>query len=219
MTKQIFILLTFAALILFSAVLWYAARADIHRRVVDKAGGPEIAFIGDSLTYGGGVWDWRLGSASFKTANFGLSGANIRVISWVTQARVLPSKTPRIVCLMAGSNDAPAVSHPLSFRGDAKEAFAEYRAILQALKAAGVERIVVTSAPPQDDPAATAFLRELNTLVRAAVEALPGGVYVDLWPAFEHEGRLRPELTTDGVHFTSLAYSKWAALLRPALAP
>jgi hypothetical protein len=206
-------LITVAALL----ALAYSQRVDLHRRITQRLGGPSKAFIGDSITAGGEVWDWRLGRPSFETGNFGQGSAGLRVISWIARVRVIPANHISVVSIMAGSNDGPSSTGPLSFRGDVDAAFAEYVSLLDYLKGSGVLKVVITSAPPGRDAATTRFLAQLNARIAAHAAKDPIFTYVDLWPSLSAGDQLKPEMTVDGVHFNKAAYGIWAAELRKHL--
>jgi lysophospholipase L1-like esterase len=204
------------ALAMAVCVLVYWKRVDIHAAVVARRA-PDIIFLGDSITAVGRVWDWRLGRASFRTANYGQSSAGIRVVSWVARVLALPATHATQVSIMAGTNDVPSMAGYLGFQGDVDGAAREYADLLQYLAASGVQRIVVTSAPPQVDAVNNAFLDRLNAALRLEVARLPGAEYIDLWPQLADGGRIRPEMTTDGVHFSAKAYRIWARELAKRL--
>src|SRR5687768_11204909 len=82
----------------------YDARVELHRKLTHRLGGPTIAFIGDSITANGEVWDWKLNRASFDTANFGQGSAGLRVISWIARVRAIPLNHITTVSIMAGTN-------------------------------------------------------------------------------------------------------------------
>lgn len=76
-----------------------------------------------------------------------------------------------------------------------------------------MQKIVITSAPPQTNQAHNRFIASLNASLREAVKSDHACEYIDLWPLLSDGGKIRPEMTVDGVHFTGQAYRLWSAQL------
>jgi lysophospholipase L1-like esterase len=192
----------------------YKERVDLHRQITNKLGGPNIAFIGDSITNGGGVWDWKLGKLSFKTGNFGQDSAGIQVVSWFVKTRIIPLNHITTVSIMAGTNDGPGNNGALTFNGDYKSTLAEYILLIQYMQKNNVKKIIITSTPPQIEKNSNNFIKNLNSGLKKYAQSNKNCVYIDLWPILSDGEKIRPEMTTDGVHFSSKAYSLWGEQLK-----
>jgi hypothetical protein len=97
--------------------------------------------------------------------------------------------------------------------------------IVERLRAAGVEVVLQSTLACRDCGARTAQIRELNERLGAwAAEAAvrPGAPlqWLDLNASLaDTDGRLRAELTYDGVHLNGPGYVAWRAAIAPRLGP
>lgn len=172
---------------------------------------PAVLFLGDSLIGGG---DWAAAFPGYRTANHGVGGDTTRgVLARVPEALGDPALAggPVAVVLMVGTND-------LTQKVPAGEIAAGVAAILERLTAlAPGVRVIVTSVPPRTGRL-RGKLRTLNEAL-AQVAAGAGAVFLDLWPVLaDEDGRLRGDLTRDGLHLTEPGYAAWVSLLTPVLA-
>jgi lysophospholipase L1-like esterase len=211
MSQKTFFILVFLLVSAWSVVaadLLYRLRGEIHQRLVVRFGSADVAFVGDSIMGGGGVWDWRLGHYfSFRTWNFGQGGAPTEIIRWFATKRVPAKMKPRIVCVMAGSND---------INGDLDATWTQYRQMLEELELI-VEHIIVTSTPPTTDPNSSEWCRSLNDKLRDYASTHDKISFIDLWPFITDGHVLKPEMTVDGGHFSQAAYRHWSRLLKERL--
>lgn len=180
---------------------WYD---DPYQRfaVLDHLSSAPLLLIGDSITAAAG----RM--AVGPVTNRGVDGA--------TTARVLANQDaiglgtrPAFVFLMIGANDAVDVQL-------ADLSLPPLRRLLRVIRTRLPDaRVVLVSCPP-----ARAGLRDpYHRYLRARQRWLAVEEHVevlDLWADLADEGgRLRPEFTTDGLHWTDAAYAVYErAILR-----
>lgn len=179
-------------------------RDGIAAAVVPGSAG--VAFLGDSITHMG-RWDLLFPGA--RTRNFGISGE----ISAQLLGRLTPviSVRPDLILILIGTNDL--------FWGFAPEEIADnVAAIIRQLKAALPDAAIVLQGVMPRAPRYAARVRALNSLY-AGVAEQAGVTWLDLFPAFDDgAGRMRPELTYDGLHLLGAGYAVWKGVLQPLVA-
>ena len=164
---------------------------------------PEYAFIGDSLTKGGGLWGWRLGRNPLAAINLAQNGADTAHIA--EQARKAAQYRPRRIVVMAGTNDANGPTDPTELRNAWRRLFA----------ATGSIPVMVFLPARSARPFLNNILRDIEPVVRqAAAEA--GACLQDINSTIAPNGLLETQYTTDGVHFTDKTYDVWVARLAEA---
>lgn len=171
----------------------------------------QIVFFGNSITQAG---EWRHYFPDFDVANRGISGDNtegmLARLSEVTSAK--PSK----FFIMAGIND-------ISLSRSNKKIIDNYRAIIQQIKKESPEtEIFIQSILPINNDFKRykrLFGKEkqvINLNQKLRILAKKGGVvFIDLFPYFaDADGKLRKELTGDGLHLNAEAYWTWSNIIR-----
>ncbi len=197
----------------FFTVFIYRYRFELHKVIAPHTKLANIAFIGDSITAGSGIWDCRIGKP-FGTANFGENGAGLHEISRIAKARINSGSRFTSVSIMAGTNDAIPIDDPEKANRRIEETLNAYVGLIGHLQANGVKKIVVTSTPPQADYKKNTFIRKLNASLIQHINQTRCCAYIDLWPLLSDGERIRPEMTTDGVHFSLDAYEIWTSQLK-----
>lgn len=181
-------------------------REFLYERIVaPKVGRLKVAFIGDSLTAGGGVWAWKLGRYDFDTRNFGRGGFTIRQMQFSTEDVI--RNGAKYAFVMAGRNDEDKSDE------GAERSFADYRKyILDPLLSAGVQPVIQLTLYRENDDS-PAFVRILNKrLVEFAKDR--GIRVIDLNPLLCQGESLLPKFSKDGVHVNDAAYEIWAEEVR-----
>lgn len=168
-------------------------------------GADDVVFLGASLVEHGEWSEWLAGQ---PVRNRGLAGDTVADVL----ARLGPvvAAGPRRVFVMVGLNDL--------FAGTPVAAIETRHRELATRLTGGAPgtRVVFMSLLPvrrDDDAPLNAAVDAVNAgLRRVAVEH--GCAWLDLAASFRDEaGRLRAELTLDGVHLTGAGYALWAELL------
>jgi lysophospholipase L1-like esterase/dienelactone hydrolase len=191
-----------------------------------KAGHIDVYFMGDSITRRWGASDeqyahllanWRANFTGWNAADFGWGGDKTQNMLWRLQNGELDGVNPRIVVLMAGTNNVGRAT-PL---GDAGARAAEVVRGLTAIVSRIRERapdatLVITGITPRNDNIAVMpIINEAN----ASIARLADGksiryVNINEQLAFP-DNQLREGMAYDGLHLTPKAYQVWADALKP----
>lgn len=173
----------------------------------------EIVFLGNSITEKG-EWQEILSDSRYPIVNRGIGGDN----SFGILARmdeILTAK-PKAIFLMDGINDL--------FRKLPNEvSIYNYKRIIRKIKRLSPKtKIYIESALPiNEEMTKEAYTKGRNQLVpalNAAIKKLAEEeeiTYINICPLFQdQQGRLKRELTMDGVHLKPSAYIDWVAYLK-----
>jgi hypothetical protein len=77
------------------------AKLAIYEAIATKVSNPEIVFVGDSITLGGGIWGFRLHRYDFKTSNIAKGGIHLDDIKFYTLMAL--EKSPKCLFIMGGT--------------------------------------------------------------------------------------------------------------------
>lgn len=193
---------------------------EAHAELLEKTrkGKIDLYFLGDSITRRWGALDypqflehWKQTFFGRNAANFGWGGDTTRNILWRIRNGELDGVNPKVVVLMAGTNNLGR---------DPAEAIVEgVRAILNTIeeKAPGAQIILMGVLPRGGNPVHGAVIQQLNS----GLAKLAGANvrYLDPGPRFSRPGGgVRSELyEKDLLHLALAGYQEWADLLRPHL--
>lgn len=192
--------------------LFYQQRASLFDVLpVDST---NIVMLGNSLTNG---CEWHELFDNPKVVNRGISGDIVGGLEDRLQSVV--SGNPAKIFLMIGVND---ISHDLTPDSIATAITALVQHIRRETPAT---RLYVQSLLPFNNDFGQyrrltghdTDVAAINAIIsRSVTEA--GATYIDLYPLFVNtEGKLRPELTNDGLHMLGPAYLLWRDALLPYL--
>lgn len=165
----------------------------------------DVVMLGDSLTEGG---SWcELLTKGGAVANHGISGDTssdlLRRIALTDRA------APRRVFLMIGVNDV--------LRGHEQGLFDRIGDLLTRLSRDDrhlyLQSILLTNL---NNSAINATISKANEGLRHICRARLRCSFVDVNAALARDGRLREDVTTDGLHLNRLGYEEWAALILAA---
>ena len=165
---------------------------------------PEYAFAGDSLT-ARCDWRWRISQNPLSVVNLAVEGAVIRQISdQVSDANIMRA---RFVMIDAGINDVfqntPVDQLERDFEWLLRQVGAQQKGI-------------VTLIPYISDAAFSERIANANRSI-VAITKTHGVPVIDLNAQLASDGVRRPEMTTDGIHFSRLACSIWIKDVRREL--
>lgn len=185
-----------------------------------------IYFIGDSITRRWGATDypaflghWNKSFHGWHAADFGWGGDGIQHILWRVQAGELDGVDPRVVVLLAGTNNigSKAPSEGPSMRAQAiLKGLQELRHAIRAKSPAAV-LIQMGIFPRDDNPVSAEIIAEVNSGLAAAalVERFR---YLDINRQLgDAAGKFKPGLSADGLHLSLEGYEVWAQALKPLL--
>jgi lysophospholipase L1-like esterase len=186
-----------------------------------KQGRIDVYFIGDSITRRWGATDypvflahWRERFSGWNAGNFAWGGDRTQHMLWRLQNGELDGVRPKIFVVQAGANNIDR--HPFD-AGRAADLTRGIEAIVDTVRAHSPEAVIVITGvfPRGDNPGSLAGVRQAN--VQLARKADGRSVrFIDLTEALtDAEGRFKPGMSPDGLHFTVAAYEVWADALTP----
>jgi len=191
-----------------------------------KAGQIDVYFMGDSITRRWGAIDenyqdllanWRANFTGWNAADFGWGADKTQHMLWRLQNGELDGVNPRIVVLMAGTNNVGR-STPL---GDIEERAADVARGVSAVvreirKRAPDATVVITGITPRNDNIAVMpVINRANQQIAALADGKKTR-YVNINAALAlPDNRLREGMANDGLHLTVKAYQVWADALKP----
>lgn len=194
---------------------------EAHAQLLEKAkrGKIDLYFLGDSITRRWGALDypqylehWKKNFFGWNAANFGWGGDTTRNILWRIRNGELDGVHPKVVVLMAGTNNLGRDSVWGIVKG--------IRAILETIreKAPGATILLTGIAPRGDNPVHDATIRHIN----AELAKLAGGNirFLDISRPFYWVARAPLNsrlLEADRLHLSLAGYEVWAEALRPHL--
>lgn len=187
-----------------------------------QEGPVELLFLGDSITAG-----WSKAPAVFahhygqwKTANFGIGGDRAEHILWRIEHGELEHIRPRVVVLLAGTNNSGS---------DRGTRIAELDRLIvatirQRLPATRVLLLAIFPRGPRVNNQgvredATARMHEIAAANAELARLDDGNMvrFLDVGPHFLRDGVIPPELMPDQLHPGPAGYAIWAERMQPLL--
>lgn len=184
-------------------------RQHVYQNVLaQKVGDPEIVFLGDSLTYQGGIWGRRLGEWNTKVWNLGRGGYTTRQVALVSDSLSRHSDL-KYVFVMVGINEPERGAEGI------QKALEQYARIITNIRTAGAHPVVQLTLYTQDQ-SSEKFVTDFNAGLRKLAEQNDASV-IDLNQILAPDRQLLPKFSKDGIHLTELAYDEWVAVVRDFL--
>ena len=199
-----------------------------HEQLLDKTkkGRIDIYFEGDSITRRWGATDypallanWKQSFFGWNAADFGWGADKTENILWRLENGELDGVNPKIVVLLAGTNN---VGRTVPAAGDAKVADVTngIQAILRALQAKAPDATIILTAifPRNDNPAVMPIIDRINE----NLSKLADGKKIRLLNVndklADRDGKLFDGvMNPDKLHPALKGYQVWADALRPIL--
>nr|WP_321473884.1 GDSL-type esterase/lipase family protein [uncultured Paludibaculum sp.] len=198
-----------------------------HGQLVEKAkkGRIDIYFEGDSITRRWGATDypellanWKRNFSGWNAADFGWGGDRTQNILWRLNNGELEGVNPKVVVLMAGTNNISGKTPQGSEAAVVSDVTRGLRAVLEAIKskAPGATVIVTGIFPRNDNMAAVPVIDRINAnLARMADGTKVRYLNVNDKLA-DSNGVLKPGMMgVDKLHPVEPAYQIWADALKP----
>lgn len=193
---------------------------EAHAELLEKTkkGKIDLYFLGDSITRRWGALDyphllehWKKTFYGWNAANFGWGGDTTRNILWRIRNGELDGVNPKVVVLMAGTNNLGRDSVDWIVEG--------IRAIVATVqeKAPGSHIILMGITPRGDNPVHRATIPLINQeLAKLAGEKVR---FLDIGNRFQaiRTGLAAHLLEADRLHLALPGYEVWADALRPHL--
>ncbi len=174
-----------------------------------------VVFMGDSITEA-----WNYGDPKFFAGGWidrGISGQTTSQMLLRFPSDVLALK-PRVVHIMAGTNDIAGNTGPMALDGIE----ANIKAMVTLAKAGGI-RVVIAAVPPagkfawQPKAQPAPLIAALNARLRA-LAAREGATFVDYGTMLAMpDGAMKDEYSLDGVHPNAAGYAAIEPLARKAV--
>jgi lysophospholipase L1-like esterase len=199
-----------------------------HEQLLDKArrGGIDLYFVGDSITRRWGATDypaflahWQSQFHGWNAANFGWGGDTTQNILWRLENGELDGVNPKVVVLLAGTNNVGTTVPPGGYEEKAADIARGVGAIVQTIrtKAPRATILLMGIFPRNDNIEVMPTIRSIN----ARLAALADGRQIRFLDISDRladaNGRLRPGMSPDGLHLAIPGYDAWADALRPHL--
>jgi lysophospholipase L1-like esterase len=199
-----------------------------HRQMVKnlKKGRIDVYFAGDSITrrwratdYPHFLANWNKNFFGWNAANFGWGGDTIGNILWRLQNGELEGVHPRVIVLLAGTNNVGTV--PAS---DARVAdiVKGIKALLDTMrkKAPRATIIVMGILPRNDGRRPTAVMASIAKINEKIAKLADGKTirYLNINDKLaDSSGKLFEGMTVDRLHLSLKGYQVWADALKPLL--
>jgi len=198
-----------------------------HSQLIEKAktGRIDVYFEGDSITRRWGATDyprlfanWRRNFFRWNAANFGWGGDRIQNILWRLEYGELDNVKPKIVVLLAGTNNVGSAIPAGTDDAVVADVTKELRALVTAIrnKAPEATLIVMGIFPRNDNMAVMPVINRIN----AHLEKMADGSKVRFLSindkVADDRGRLyEGMMNADKLHPAEQAYQVWADALKP----
>ncbi|NNE71008.1 MAG: acylhydrolase, partial [Rhodothermales bacterium] len=169
-----------------------------------------VVFMGDSITEG---WDLEAAFPGRPYVNRGISGQTTPQML-VRFRQDVVSLAPEFVIILAGTNDIAGNTGPATL----EEIAGNIASMAEIARANGIVPIIASVLPARDYPWRPGLgpdvkIPQLNAMLADYAKSR-GFPWLDYFTAMtDGENGLRPELTNDGVHVTSVGYLVMATLV------
>jgi lysophospholipase L1-like esterase len=207
-------------------------RADHNSRLAHeqllakaRAGGIDVYFEGDSITRRWGALDrpdllanWNRNFHGWNAADFGWGGDTTQNILWRLNNGELDGVNPRVIVLLAGTNNVDAPAPPGSDDAKVADITRGLQAIIATLRAKAPRAVIVVTAifPRFDHPALMPLIDKIN---RNLAQLADGSAvrFVNINDQLTApDGSLRAGmLDADKLHPALAGYQLWADALKP----
>ena len=202
-----------------------------HEQLVEKArrGGIDIYFEGDSITRRWGASDpqyrellanWRSNFFGWNAADFGWGGDTVQNVLWRVSNGELDGVRPRIVVLLAGTNNIGNTPRGGVDTAVGDEVVTGIGEVLAVVRAKAPEAVVVLTGitPRRDRDGGTSLMSTIDA-INSRIARLADGSrvrYININDRLAaSDGRLVEGMTGDGLHLTVRGYQVWADALKP----
>jgi lysophospholipase L1-like esterase len=189
-----------------------------------KKGQIDVYFSGDSITrrwratdYPQFLTNWNENFLGWNAANYGWGADTIQNILWRLQNGELDGVNPKVIVLLAGTNNIGSFS-----ASDAKVADVTkgIKALLDTMrdKAPKATIILMGILPRNDGPKSTAVIQSINKINANIAQFADGKTirYLNINDKLaDKDGKLFDGMTVDRLHLSLKGYQVWADALKP----
>jgi lysophospholipase L1-like esterase len=188
-----------------------------------KAGGISVYFLGDSITRRWGATDypdflahWRKSFHGWNAGNFGWGADATQNILWRLNHGELEGVNPKVIVLLAGTNNLPGTKDPAAKIADVTRGLTAIVELCRA-KAPDATIVVMGILPRNDQPGLMPVIEGIN----ANLAQLADGKkirYLNINAQLAGpDGTLFEGMTVDRLHLSLKGYQVWADALKPVL--
>jgi lysophospholipase L1-like esterase len=209
-----------------------------HEQLLAKArqGRIDVYFAGDSITRRWGTSDaqykdllanWRENFFGWNAGNFGWGGDTVQNVLWRLENGELDAVNPKVIVLMAGTNNLGNVGPGGDGDGGGggakvEEVVAGIGAIIDVMreKAPAATIVLMGITPRNDGGPRRATTATIETINRRIAKLADGRTirYLNINDRLtDEEGNLLEGMTVDGLHLSVKGYQVWADALKPVL--
>jgi lysophospholipase L1-like esterase len=201
-----------------------------HEQLMAKRtqGKIDVYFMGDSITRRWGASDrqyadllsnWNENFKGWNAADFGWGGDKTQNMLWRLEQGELDGVNPKVIVLMAGTNNIGNRSPADDADARAAETVRGITAVLKELRARARNATVVLMGitPRSDNIQVMPIIHAANRGIARLADG-HGIRYLNINARLtDDHGVLQPGMTKDGLHLTAKAYQLWADALKPIL--
>lgn len=166
----------------------------------------KVVMVGDSVTAGG---RWQEMFPGVDIVNRGVGGDTVTGV--LRRAPRIVDMAPKRIFLLIGINDVVSGNQP-------KDVLARYDRAVGILVSGGAKVFVqsILACGERCDDEQRAREKAINAALPEIAER-HGAVWVNLNGRMATGGRLKPQLTWDGIHLTGAGYAEWREVLTPLI--
>ncbi|MBZ5724919.1 MAG: hypothetical protein LAP87_07970 [Acidobacteriia bacterium] len=199
-----------------------------HAQLLDKArkGGIDIYFEGDSITRRWGATDypellanWNKNFFGWNAADFGWGADQTQNILWRLKHGELDGVYPKIIVLLAGTNNVGNTVPPEGDEGKVADVTRGIQAILHVMQAKAPDATVVVTGifPRNDNMAVLPTIGRINANLARLADGKKIRYLNVNGKLADQDGRLFDGMMNDGdrLHPTVKGYQAWADGLKP----
>jgi lysophospholipase L1-like esterase len=199
-----------------------------HQQLLQKAhaGRIDLYFLGDSITRRWGATDypqflehWNASFRGWNAADFGWGGDKVENILWRIENGELDGVNPRVIVLMAGTNDVGRELPADGADAAAQRISAGIATLVEAVRARAPKAMVILMGilPREDNPAVMPVIDGINRRIARLADGRHVR-YLNINAEFvDAGGHLREGMTVDKLHPALPGYRIWADALTPLL--
>jgi len=185
-----------------------------------------VYFMGDSITRRWGASDenykdllanWRANFTGWNAADLGWGADKTQHMLWRLQNGELDGVNPKVVVLMAGTNNVGRATPLGDVDARAADVARGVSAVVREIRKRAPEATVVITGitPRNDNIAVMPVINRANELIAALADGKKTR-YININAALAFpDNQLREGMANDGLHLTVKAYQIWADALKP----
>jgi len=199
-----------------------------HDQLVKKAtmGRIDVYFAGDSITRRWGATDypaflenWKHHFHGWNAANFGWGGDTVQNILWRLQNGELDGVNPKVIVIMAGTNNLGSGLHIGANQAKVDEVTQGLKAILTTCQKKSPKAVIILMAitPRSDNLNAAVIINKINNNLTKLADG-KAIRYLNINDGLaDQSGKWKEGMSPDGLHLSVKGYQVWADALKPVL--